>query len=128
MKSTLIVFSFLSLRALVQGQCENAVTVSTLPFTATGSIGMDSPLVEATGAGTCPVIWEGFTRGDWYELEGTGECRRVKALNQGTGLLSTAIAFYKDEGADCEGLVSQSCVTLSRYCRIRGGYGSERKL
>jgi len=102
----LTIFSFLMLLAVVQGQsCENAVSVSTLPFTATGSIGIDSPLVEATGAGTCfPLIFEGITRGDWYELEGTGECLRVVAF----GLLATAIAIYKDEGADCSGLSCQS--------------------
>lgn len=109
MKFTPIVFFFLTLQALVQGQCENAVSVATLPFTATGSIGTSSPVVVATGAGTCfPMILEGLTRGDWYELEGTGECRRVTALQQGTGLFSTAIAIYKDEGADCAGLSCQT--------------------
>jgi len=112
MKLTLTIFLFVCLlRALVQGQCDNAITVSAIPFAATGSIGIDSPLVVATGAGTCfPQILEGFTRGDWYEIEGTGKCIRVNAIQQGEGLLFTAIAIYLDEGADCNGI---SCQTIA---------------
>ena len=97
-----LLLSIIPSRPLVSAQssCENAVSIDSFPFTATGNTADNTVAVQA--GGSCNLIFEGITRGDWYELVGNGNCILLDATQSS---FIPYVAFYK--GSNC---TSMSCI------------------